>query len=181
VTSGHDVDAIAGLSIGPARPHEHPALSVLEARAGELFRDVGLGDVADAEPRPAHDFARMQRDGELLVARTPSGPVGFAAVRPIDVGLHLVEMSVDPRWGRRGVGGRLLDAVAVIAREAGHTAITLTTFVDVPWNGPMYRRRGFEPLPEAGWSPDLRAQVAEEVALGLHRAPRWVMRRPIDG
>jgi ribosomal protein S18 acetylase RimI-like enzyme len=45
-------------------------------------------------------------------------------------------VSVHPRCARRGVGRALIDHLADHARATGAPALTLTTFADVPWNGP---------------------------------------------
>lgn len=62
------------------------------------------------------------------------------------------------------------------AREDGLTALTLTTFTDVPWNAPYYARLGFRALSESELTPGLRRIRAEEAAHGLARWPRVCMR-----
>lgn len=166
------------VEIGIARADELPGLPALEMRAGQLFRTVGRPEVAEGEPRPVSELRESHGRGDVIVARCMR-PVGFALVEAIDAGLHLDEMSVDPAWARRGVGTRLLAFVVDLAARRGHSAVTLTTFADVPWNGPWYRRQGFEPLPSSAWTADLRARVAEEATWGLDPAERWVMRRRI--
>ena len=53
--------------------------------------------------------------------------------------------------------------------------LTLTTYVDVPWNGPYYRCLGFVPVPDAAIGPQLRAVRAREAAYGLDAWPRTAM------
>jgi GNAT superfamily N-acetyltransferase len=66
----------------------------------------------------------------VLVARERSGVVGFAAFGPPDLApgetaspdgptTDIAALLVEPRWGRRGHGSRLLAAVADLARETG--------------------------------------------------------------
>ena len=55
-------------------------------------------------------------------------------------------------------------------------AVTLTTFRDVPFNGPWYRRYGFRDLAEAELTPDLRAIREEEGEAGLDNDARACMR-----
>lgn len=166
-------------TIGPARPDELARLAALEIRAGQRFRAVGMPAIADAPPRAVAEFEEALAHGAIFVARAAGEPVGFAMVEPIDAGLHLEELSVDPPWGGQGLGTRLLERVAQHARAIGAAAVTLTTFADVPWNGPYYRRRGFAVVPEADCTAALRARVRLEAAAGLDRALRVVMRRPI--
>src|SRR5690349_18843714 len=65
-----------------------------------------------------------------------------SALRSYDGTAYVEEMDVLTDHGRRGLGGRLLEAVCTWAREQGHPAVTLSTFRDVPWNGPFYRDTG---------------------------------------
>ncbi len=50
--------------------------------------------------------------------------------------------------------------------------MTLTTFADVPWNGPYYRRLGWRDLPAAELGPELAAIRRHEASLGLDAWPR---------
>ena len=55
--------------------------------------------------------------------------------------------------------------------------MTLTTFTDVPWNAPYYRRLGWTTIDETDLSPGLARVVERETAHGLSRWPRVAMRR----
>ena len=46
-------------------------------------------------------------------------------------------------------------------------AVTLSTFRDVPWNGPFYRKHGFRDLQPAEWTPGMRAIREKESQHGL--------------
>jgi hypothetical protein len=50
-------------------------------------------------------------------------------------------------------------------------AVTLATFRTPPWNGPWFRRQGFEPMPEDRIGPMLRA-VLERHARYLDMSTR---------
>lgn len=63
------------------------------------------------------------------------------------------------------------------ADEGGLPAVTLTTFVDVPWNAPYYRRCGFRPLPEPEWGPELARIRRDERVRGLDVGARIAMIR----
>ncbi|HEU5159014.1 MAG TPA: hypothetical protein VFU43_18605 [Streptosporangiaceae bacterium] len=67
--------------------------------------------------------------------------------------------------------------MAALAGDHGLPRITLTTFRDIPWNGPWYARRGFAELPRPEWGPQLRRQWQIEVDAGVHLAPRIAMVR----
>ncbi len=62
------------------------------------------------------------------------------------------------------------------ATEHGLPAITLTTYSDVPWNGPYYRRLGFRTLAEHELTPALWGIRRAEAARGLDRWTRAAMR-----
>jgi hypothetical protein len=55
--------------------------------------------------------------------------------------------------------------------------VTLSTFRDVPWNGPFYRKRGFQDLSAADWTTDMLAIREREAQHGLRVEARVFMRR----
>jgi hypothetical protein len=59
--------------------------------------------------------------------------------------------------------------------------LTLTTYRDVPWNGPFYRRSGFRVVPEASLGEGLLALRRAEATEGLDPETRDVMRRELSG
>jgi GNAT superfamily N-acetyltransferase len=170
------------VSIGLARPEEVPALADVERAAGALFAGWAVALEADPAPADPAELEEAQRAGRLWVARSDSGRVvGFALVDVVDGRPHLEEMDVHPDFGRRGIGARLVAAVCDWARGAGHSAITLTTFRDIPWNAPFYRRHGFRELAPRELTPALRAIVADEAARGLDPATRVIMSLEVTG
>jgi len=117
------------------------------------------------------------RDGRLWVACDSNDvPVGFAYTRSIDDCPHIQELAVLHACQRRGIGARLIEAIAGAARRTGAEAVTLTTFGDVPWNGPYYGRLGFRTLAANELSAALRKVFAEEETLGLDVSRRVAMR-----
>ena len=93
--------------------------------------------------------------------------------------MHGGQVSTRPAQARRGIGADLIEHVAGWARERGSAVLTLTTFVDVPWNGPYYERLGFRALPAETLGAGLAGIRAEEAAHGLDRWPRQAMRRSL--
>jgi ribosomal protein S18 acetylase RimI-like enzyme len=106
-------------------------------------------------------------------------PVGYLIADLLDGNVHVEQVSVHPRFSRRGVGRLLIDRVAAHAAEIGAPALTLTTFAEVAWNAPYYRRCGFEVMDDAAIMPELRAVRDHEAAAGLDRWPRVCMRRTL--
>ncbi|AXI77693.1 GNAT family N-acetyltransferase [Peterkaempfera bronchialis] len=168
------------MRIRPALVDELPLLQDIERAAGQCFRDLGMPEIADDEPLPVDELARYQRSGLAWVAVDGSDhPVAYLLAEPVDGGLHIEQVSVHPDSARRGVGRSLLDHAAARAAADGRSALTLTTFSQVPWNAPYYARCGFQPLPEEALTPGLRAIRRQEAAHGLDRWPRICMRRPL--
>ena len=75
--------------------------------------------------------------------------------RMLDRLLYLDNISVVTGGSGRGIGAALLAETLANAREIAAPAITLTTFREPVWNGPWFRRRGFEPMPEQEIGPGL--------------------------
>lgn len=139
-----------------------------------------MAPVADDEPPPLDELDRYRRSGRAWVATDPAdAPIGYLIADAVDGNLHVEQVSVHPRWARRGVGRRLLDHLAERGAAAAVPALTLTTFADVPWNAPYYVRCGFRILDEEEVTPGLRAIRRREAAHGLDRWPRVCMRRDL--
>ncbi|OLF15219.1 GNAT family N-acetyltransferase [Actinophytocola xanthii] len=152
-----------------------PALPEVERAAGEAFRELGMAAVADDDLPSLAELAGYQRDGRAWVHLEDGRPVGYLLVAVVDGHAHVEQVSVHPDHARRGIGRRLLEAARRWAVEQGLTKLSLTTFAEVPWNGPYYARLGFSVLPEDRWGPGLRAIRAAEAARGLDSWPRVVM------
>ncbi len=154
-----------------------PLLREIEWAAGEVFRDVGMPEIADDEPLPVPELARYLTAGTaLVVAGADDLPVAYLIAEPVDGALHIEQLSVHPDHARRGLGRALIDHLAAHT-DAG--ALTLTTFADVPWNAPYYERCGFRRLAAAALTPGLREIRRQEAAHGLDRWPRLCMRREL--
>jgi GNAT superfamily N-acetyltransferase len=166
--------------IEPARAEDLAKLAGIELEANTLFEGRGLAGVVADDATSLAELSHAHAAGLLWVARAPDGePIGFALLEFVDGQPHLEEIDVHPAHGRRGVGRALLEAVLAWARGAGHHAVTLTTFRDVPWNAPFYARMGFRTLAPAELAPGLAALVRDEAARGLDPAQRVVMRREL--
>ena len=163
-------------SIRLAREDDADALPDIERAAGKLFETVdGLAGVAGMHAIPADEQRRLIRKGHSLVATSEDRIVGFISTEPFRRELHIREFSVHPDHQGRGIGSVLLRAVAIDAGNSGFSAITLTTFADVPWNGPFYARHGFETVADLEAYPRLAADIEQEVAHGLPRERRCAM------
>ncbi|MER7172598.1 GNAT family N-acetyltransferase [Streptomyces mesophilus] len=169
------------MRIRQATAADLPRLRDIERAAGEPFRTVGMTAIAEDEPPALDVLEEFRRAGRAWVAVTApeDEPVAYLVAEPVDEALHVEQVSVHPSVARRGVGRALLDHAAAYARDAGLGALTLTTFAEVPWNAPYYRRLGFRVLGEQELGPGLRKIRAYESELGIDRWPRVCMTRPI--
>jgi GNAT superfamily N-acetyltransferase len=103
--------------------------------------------------------------------------IAFIAVTREGDDLHIWEFDVRLDCQHRGIGRRLLGRLIAEATAAGIPAITLTTFRDVPWNGPFYLSMGFELLTSEKLDARLSELLAAEIDKGLPAARRCAMRK----
>ncbi|UKA63041.1 GNAT family N-acetyltransferase [Arthrobacter sp. FW306-04-A] len=166
--------------IRAARADELERLRGIEFAAGEIFRSRGMDAIADDEPLTVTELALFQtRGGALVFADASDVPVAYLLLEHLDGNAHVEQLSVHPSHARRGLGGGLLDAAEKWAQVQGLAWLTLTTFRDVPWNAPYYRRLGFEELDPDMLDDGLRGIVECEGLVGLSRWPRVAMRRRV--
>ncbi|WP_448640537.1 N-acetyltransferase family protein [Geodermatophilus sp. URMC 63] len=173
----------AEVSVRPARPADAAAVARVQ---GETWRTAFRGvlpaavldgwDAAAAEaawtaavtdpPTPAHGVL-VAVDGERVVGLAAYGPPELdpdEAPHPAGPTTELAVLLVEPRWGRRGHGSRLLAAVADLARATG--AVRLQAWVaerDAV-------TAGF--LESAGWARDGWARTLDAAGTPL-REVRW--------
>lgn len=148
-----------------AQPAELPYLQEIENASCEVFRDIGMPEIADDDPISLEALA----EHEVWVAVGERGvPVAFIATGDVDGAAHIHQISVHPSHARQGIGAALIEHV----RRTGR-AVTLTTFRDVPWNGPYYERLGFRPV--TGTSPGLAEIMSDEASRGLDPSTRLAM------
>ncbi|WP_280340488.1 GNAT family N-acetyltransferase [Nocardia neocaledoniensis] len=168
---------VLGGPIRPAREDDIERLREIECLAGAPFAEIGMVAVAEDEP-PAAETLR-----EYLVAERAwvwpdetDRPIGYLVLGLVDGQPHIDQVSVDPAHSGQRVGKRLIDHAVHWAKARGLHEITLTTFTQVPWNGPYYARLGFTYIPVTEETPELRAIRAAEIAHGLDEWPRACMR-----
>ena len=122
----------ADVSVRPALPADAPAIARVQLTTwrtafGHLLPAAALDawddDAATATWRAAV-VAPPSAGHTVLVALDDGAVVGFAATAPSDDARELTTLLVEPRWGRRGHGSRLLAAVADLARASGTTTLT---------------------------------------------------------
>ncbi|MEU3482671.1 GNAT family N-acetyltransferase [Streptomyces sp. NPDC033754] len=171
------------MRIRAAAAAELPLLQDIERAAGEPFRALGMAAIADDDPLPLDVLEAYRCEGRAWVAVDAADrPVAYLLADTVDGSAHIEQVSVHPDAARRGVGRQLIEHLAAVAREQGLTALTLTTFAEVPWNAPYYTRLGFRPLADSdpALTAGLRAISRAEAAHGLSVWPRVCMRREVE-
>lgn len=160
-----------------AEPDDHRHFADIERAADTLFSVAGYGPLPDN----AYDGDDEARAGAALLLVAGRPPVAYLWIDLLDGEPHIEELAVVPRAMKKGIGTALIDRACDWARALGHESVTLTTYADVPWNGPWYARRGFVELAEDELTPALVKVRAGEVAKGLDRVGRRiVMRKSLD-
>ena len=164
----------------PAQANDLPHLPNIEHAAAQLFRDTEYFALADDSPPDLACFQRWLEAGAIWVVMDAQEEViGFAVAGEVDRQGFLIELDVHPAHGRRGLGRQLIELVRVWGLERGYEALRLSTFVDVHWNAPYYKRLGFRIMTEDELGPGLLEIQSEEAASGLEVARRVFMSLPI--
>jgi GNAT superfamily N-acetyltransferase len=180
-----------------AREDELPLLREVERASGEIFRDIGLAEIADEEPLSLTELGHYQRAGRAWVTTEGGGAGGteggtegggaggkllaFLLAEPVDGNLHIAQVAVHPAAAGRRLGAALIEHLARLAVADRAPRLTLTTYREVPWNAPYYRTLGFGEIPEPELGPRLRLIRDLERKAGLDRWPRVAMSRPLRG
>ncbi|ACG79330.1 acetyltransferase, GNAT family [Phenylobacterium zucineum HLK1] len=168
----------SAIRLRPGRASDIDAVREIERVSADRFRGTPDAWIADDEPTAPQLLAERAAQGALIVAcEADDAPVASIIFRPVEDGLYIEQVDVLPSHAGRRIGAALIDAVADAARARGASALTLSTFRDVPWNAPWYARLGFEVLDVL--TPGLAAIRAAHEARGLDESRRVFMRRPV--
>jgi len=156
-----------------ATDSDFPLLPPIEAEADGMFRQAGI-----ILPPGQMSVEELRACEVVFVIGEPIA--GFLCLDVLDGQAHLAQIAVRPGCTGQGLGTVLIAAAIVWAKERGYPAMTLTTYRDVPWNGPYYARRGFLELGDSELGPGLFAARVQERELGLDElGPRIAMRLPL--
>jgi len=147
------------------RPDDIAALAGIERSAAQAFLQLpGLAWLANGDAVHWSCLAM----GCSWVAESAQGQLsGFVCASLQNLTLHIEELSVLREAQGQGIGRQLLDQVVRAARQRAIHEVTLTTFIDVPWNSPFYAGYGFTVIAEQDLGERLRSLLASEHAHGL--------------
>lgn len=106
--------------IREAKAADLPKMRDIEIAAGEAFRTLGMGAIADDAPPSLEALANYQQDARAWVA-TGSGDeaVAYVLVDVLEQFAHIEQVSVPPLHARQGQGRKLIDEAARWAAARG--------------------------------------------------------------
>ena len=163
-----------------AAPHDASAIRAIEFDAGQRFVSVGMAGIADAEPMEPALVERKIAAREIIVAvNADAACVGFVVFELQPTRVYVQELDVLTSHAGQRIGAALIEQVAQLARAQHITQLVLSTFRDVPWNAPYYRRLGFHDIEEAELDAALIARRDAHIARGLDESKRVFMRRDL--
>lgn len=160
-----------------AETRDLPLLPAIEFSAASAFEGRDVPPELLMMVSYADDWVPQLAAGTLWVAEIDGTPHGFLAATRTDSRLHIDEVDVRREAQGKGIGRSLMNTAIAWAKKRKLAEVTLTTFLNVPWNAPFYRTLGFEAWDEGEAPPELIAKLAGEKMRGLTN--RCAMRRPL--
>ncbi len=156
-------------------------LPAIEVAAAQLFLPTQHAFIAAWPPATLEDLqAYFAWDGVWVAVDAHDTPVGFALAKIVDHEVYLSELDVHPSHGQRGLGRRLIAAVAAWGKSQGYRSISLLTFKDIAWNAEFYARLGFRALAATECGPELTTIAQGHIAAGLPAQARVAMRAELE-
>lgn len=165
-------------TIRKARNDDIPLLGQVERSAAELFRTVNLDFLTNGPTVNKSHLSAMMSSNHLWVAVDKRDqPIGFVGGEELDGNFHIAEISVAQDAQGKGVGKALMAELVRQTKEEGQTAITLTTYRDIPWNGPWYRKLGFSEVSLGDMGDEYAKILDSEAQHGHDMDSRCIMRK----
>jgi GNAT superfamily N-acetyltransferase len=164
-----------------ARIGEVETLGRIEDRASMLFEDTEIAKYLNGEIYDPSELEKLIEQGRVFVACFEDDvAVGFVILTELGGNAHIDELDVLPAFGHRGIGKALLEYACGWARDSGFSAVTLSTFRDIPWNAPFYSRYGFRVLEAAELTLEMLRLRSDESSRGLPLEKRVIMLRELS-
>lgn len=163
-----------------AEMQEIPVLLDVDEDAAQRFgADPKFAFVLACRPPETPPIETYVNRRRAFVAEVADVIQGYVLMGDVDGQAHIFQISVRMALQQRGIGRRLIGAGLDWARTQGYREVTLTTFRDAAWNGPAYRRLGFEPIERGLEKAEMAAILENERLVGLFREPRLGMRKKL--
>jgi GNAT superfamily N-acetyltransferase len=163
------------------RIEEVARIQEIEKASSGRFAQIGMVEIAvDAPTSSATLVARIGSRDLVVAVDTENRPIGFAMFSEIGACGYIEQMDVLPSHAGQRIGAALIDEIGRRCAARGLSALLLSTFRDVPWNAPYYRRLGFEGIDDKALSHAMAQIRRDHRARGLDETLRVFMRRPIS-
>lgn len=134
----------AGYVIKKAESRHIPLLNAIELAAATLFPEDSLPEHILSDKLPMDMLFAGKEQGMLWVAvDAEDSPVGYILLQAMEGIALLAQIDVHPNHGRKGLGTALVVHGLEHIRQYGFSEIYLTTFSEIKWNAPFYRKLGF--------------------------------------
>ena len=172
----------ANIRVRSSELRDIPALSAVETSAATAFLlipELSWLAASDVMSPEAHRKAIMAKTSWAAEDKESYKIFGFLCAEEIGAELHLKEVSVHADAQRQGIGRKFIEAALDYAALKGLQSATLTTFIDVPWNSPFYKKLGFDIIEDKLLGDRLSNLLLEETRHGLPRNKRCAMRKSI--
>lgn len=153
-----------------------PAIAAIERASAQRFLDIGMTEIADDDPTPEALLLERIAQDRLFIA-VDQQSVAFVIFDVVDEHFYIEQIDVNPTQAGKRIGARLIELVEDRAREEDRQGLLLSTFRDVPWNAPYYRRLGFTDISDNALSPALVQIRQEHIEKGLDETRRVFMRK----
>ena len=158
-----------------ASPEDIKFLPDIEKEAARLFIKYGLEAGVFNDVSSISDLQAAQKNELLWIAEFKKKIIGFAFAEKISSGLVLLEIDVLPVFNQQGIGTALVRKVLANAQKKGFNRVFLTTFKEIPWNYPFYKKLGFKVVNSDKYEEDIIRIVDRENSAGLDKEKRVVM------
>ncbi|KAF2120752.1 acyl-CoA N-acyltransferase [Lophiotrema nucula] len=165
------------INIRLATVEDLPYLVEIETACDQLFRDIDMHAIADADLPTVEQYRDCQEQKYVWVAVLATAgddkkPVAYVQIDKFEndkalKSVYIHQISVHPSHARRGIGRQLMEFLETESKQQGRfQALDLTTFDEVPWNRKYYQRLGFAVLSEEELArdecKDIRQQLQRE-------------------
>lgn len=171
------------ISFRLATVNDVPKLQTIELAAAAIFSDADLNPHLKNQATSIKAFEESIEQNHCFIITVNDQIAGFCQCGIVDSFWHIFEISIHPDYSRKGFGKQFLNYVVNTASDNQFNAVTLTTFEHIPWNGPFYKKNGFELITENQVLPELRKIIKKEKLIGLknriamkRKLPEYVVR-----
>lgn len=169
-----------GITFRFAALQDAETIRAIEFEASLRFMSVGMAGIADALPMHLALVERKIAAQEIMLALDVEGTcAGFVMFEPQPARIYIQELDVLTSHAGRRIGAALIGQVEQLARSCERMQLTLSTYREVPWNAPYYRRLGFREIAETELDAALIARRDAHIARGLDESKRVFMRRDL--